>query len=135
MVWIPDITLMIAPCKIQVDVDYILRVTAVFINSVSKIQDDSKKLAGSSSASDKLQYVSRDRQLALNTYIEKLHISPIYFKIELNIKPDDSDEDESYERLTLSAIAQSTNSGESSLVFSSETHLLTCIVTFSISFC
>lgn len=67
-------------------------------------------MTGTSTANDKLQYTSRGFHAQTLTYIEHLYIAPLYFDIELNIKPDDSDEDESYETLTLSTIAQSTNS-------------------------
>jgi hypothetical protein len=111
MTWIPSINLAIAPCKVQVDVDYILRVAGVVIDAVSKFQNDSaRKLMGTSSANDKLLYESRSHQNTYLTYIEQLYITPLHFQIELNIKPDGCDDDESYETLTLNALAQSIDS-------------------------
>lgn len=63
-----------------------------------------------SSANDKLQYVSRSRHNTYLTYIEQLYITPLHLQIELNIKPDGCDDDESYETLTLNALAQSIDS-------------------------
>lgn len=82
------------------------------MNSMSKFQDDSEHIVATSSASERLQYVSRGQQDICLTYIEKLYIAPLILEIELIIKPDDSDDNDGYESLTLNAIAQSTNSCE-----------------------
>lgn len=103
---------MICPCKVEIDVDYILRVVTVIMNSISRFQDDSENIVATSSASERLQYVSRGQQDICLTYIEKFYIAPLYLEIELTIKPDDSDDNDDYESLTLNAIAQSTNSCE-----------------------
>jgi hypothetical protein len=115
MTWIPSLCLMVSPCKVEIDVDYILRVAGVVINAVSKFRDGSKNAVATSTSNEKLEYLSRGQQSGYLTYIEKLYIAPVYFEIELNIKPDDSDDSNDNESLTLNAIAQSTNSGQSFL--------------------
>eukprot|EP00804_Cyclotella_cryptica_P012787 CCRYP_010547-RA/>CCRYP_010547-RA protein AED:0.05 eAED:0.05 QI:183/0.85/0.81/1/0.76/0.63/22/985/2990 len=110
MTWIPSLDVMICPCKVEIDVDYILRVVGVIMNSISKFKDVSKNIVATSSASERLQYISRGQQNTYLTYIENFYISPVYVEIELDIKPDDSDDNNDYESLTLNNIAQSTNS-------------------------
>ena len=82
------------------------------MNSISRFRYDSENIVTTSSASERLQYVSQGQQDICLMYIEKFYIAPLYLEIELNIKPDDSYDNENYESLTLNAIAQSTNSCE-----------------------
>eukprot|EP01082_Thalassiosira_pseudonana_P015658 g14534.t1 g14534 contig9:2076053-2079490(+) len=114
MTWVPSLDLFISPMKLQIDLDYILRVIGVVLNSVSKYQDNlAKPSVATSNANDKLAYATRGQMNFCLTYIEELFIAPVYFELELDIKPEDAEYDgaESDEAaLTLNAIARSTNS-------------------------
>ena len=118
MTWVPSCRVDISPLKMQVDIDYLLRIMGMVISSVSKYQSDNK-VAGNINAAGKanepLHYVTRGQLNLLMTYIEKLHISPVYFDFELNIKSDDQvgSDAEFDSNLTLHSIAQSTDSGKS----------------------
>lgn len=113
MTWVPNVNVFIAPMKIQLDVDYLLRVVEVIMKA-SKPQDgtDSNRTT-TTRANDQLQYVTyHGSGTSRLTYIEKLFIAPLWFEVEINIKPDDSSESEAAGEaaLTLSTIARSTNS-------------------------
>ncbi len=112
MVWVPRVDVNISPMKLQLDVDYILRVVGMIIHSVSKYIGTSN--TATSHAYNKLKYTTRNQMSALLTYIEKLNISPVWFEIEMNIKSDDRNREEEVEEsdLTLNAIARSTTSRE-----------------------
>ena len=99
--------------KIQLDVDYILRVVGMLLNSASKYQ------AGASSnptttthANNALKYVTFGQLDSRLTYIENLYISPVLFEMEVNLKPDEdySGNEAGESDLTLDSIARSTNS-------------------------
>jgi len=110
MVWVPRIDVSISPMKLQLDVDYLLRVVGMIIHSVSKHIGTNN--TATSHASNKLKYTTRNQMSALLTYVEKLNISPVWFEIEMNIKSDDRNREEEVEEsdLTLNAIARSTTS-------------------------
>jgi len=112
MMWVPNLAIFICPLKLHIDVDYILRVLGMVVNSINKYQDGGKRnLAATSHANDQLKYVTRGQLNVCLTYIEKLHIAPVYFDMELNIKSDDPDDDgEGDSSLTLHSIAQRTDS-------------------------
>jgi len=114
MTWVPSINVFICPLKLWVDVDYILRIMGMIVDSVNKYQDQddvARNLHATSSANDKLKYVTRGQAHKFMTYIENLYISPVTLDIELNIKSDDADHvDEGDSNLTLHSIAQATNS-------------------------
>ena len=38
MIWLPTLDIVISPLKLQIDVDYILRVSSMIINSVNKVR-------------------------------------------------------------------------------------------------
>lgn len=124
MTWVPSCRVDISPLKIQVDVDYLLRIMGMVISSVSKYQSENKhagNLNAAEKANEPLQYVTRGQLNILMTYIEKLHISPVYLDFELNIKADDQvgSDAEFDSNLTLHSIAQSTDSGKSKAVLGS----------------
>jgi hypothetical protein len=118
MVWIPNIDVFLSPMKLQIDVDYILRVLGIVISSASKYQSNlTQDFLPTSSANDKLLYVTRGQMHVCLTYIEQLYIAPVHFDIELDIKPDESNQSvetgvSEESSLTLHTIAQSTDSGE-----------------------
>ena len=113
MTWVPSLNVAICPLRLWIDVDYILMVIGMIIQSVFKYQGDvSKNLTATSHANDKLKYLTRGEVNTWMTYIEKLYIHPVQFDIELNIKSDDPDHGEDIDSsLTLHSIAQTTNSG------------------------
>jgi len=112
MIWVPSINIFVCPLKLQIDVEYILRILGVVINAFFKYQDDTTiNLSATSNANDQLKYTTRGQMNICMTYIENLYIAPVYFDIELNIKSDDPDQDEGGDSgLTLHSIAQSTSS-------------------------
>jgi len=112
MTWVPSLNIFVCPMKLQLDVDYILRISGMVVNSIFKYQDDAgRNLTATSHANSQLKYVTRGELNICRTYIEKLYISPLEFDIELNIKSDDPDHDEEGDSsLTLHSIAQTTNS-------------------------
>ena len=115
MTWVPSLNVFLSPLKLQIDVDYILRILGMVVNSIFKYQDDvARNLTATSHANDQLRYTTRGQLNVCMTYIEKLYIAPVYFDMELNIKSDDPDhDDEGDSSLTLHSIAQTTNSGTS----------------------
>ena len=73
--------------KLQLDVDYILRVVGIIFDSISKYSTTTPT-ATTTRANDKLKYNTYGQSHSRLTYIEKLHIAPVWFEIEINIKPD-----------------------------------------------
>ncbi|KAL7543622.1 LOW QUALITY PROTEIN: hypothetical protein ACHAXR_013206 [Thalassiosira sp. AJA248-18] len=120
MTWVPSLSIFLCPLKCHIDVDYILRILGMVINSIYKYQDDTaRNLTATSHANDRLKYITRGQLNICTTYIEKLYIAPVYFDVELNIKSDDPDGDkEGDSSLTLHSIAQTTSSGLVKMVFS-----------------
>ena len=117
MTWVPSVDVFISPMKLHLDVDYILRIVGVVINSISKYQDDvAKNQSATTNANNQLKYITRGQANASLTYIEKLYIAPVYFELEINIKPDEVDQSAESDiagesALTLNSIARATNSG------------------------
>lgn len=112
MTWVPNLNVLICPMKLYIDVDYILRILGMIVDSVFKYQDNiAGNLAATSNANENLHYITRGQLNICTTYLEKLYIAPVYFDIELNIKSDDPNDGDDAS-LTLHSIAQKTNSGE-----------------------
>ena len=122
MMWVPKLEISLCPLKMYIDVNYILGVLGIVINSVFKYQDDTaKNLTATSNANDQLKYLTRGQFNICTTYIEKLYIAPVFFDIELNIKSDDPDDSVDVESsLTLHSIAQTTNSGKDGVLIMAE---------------
>ncbi len=118
MIWIPNVDAYISPMKVQIDVEYLLRVAGTLLNSIRKanIGGPYENSAAVISANDKVKYITRGQMNICLTYIEKLNIAPVWFEVELNIKPDGGDsassDIDSESALTLNTIARSTNSGK-----------------------
>lgn len=114
MTWVPHIEVIICPMKVQLDVDYIIRVVGTIMNSISKYQEGtSTNSTVATHANDELQYITHGH-LEYQTYIERLYIAPVWFEVEINLKPDrDFSENEiaGETDLTLNSIARSSNSG------------------------
>jgi len=104
--------------RLQLDVDYILRVLSLIFDSVSKYR---KEDIGSNQAithvNEDLSYITRGSMNICLTYIENFYIHPVEVQLEINIKSDEEDfNDGEYtggtsSSLTLHTISQSTNSG------------------------
>jgi len=116
MIWIPNIDAYISPMKVQIDVDYLLRVAGTLLVSIGKTNNGGspENIAAVTSANDKVKYITRGQMNICLTYIEKLNIAPVWFEVELDIKPDGADstssDTDSESALTLNTIARSTNS-------------------------
>jgi len=113
--WIPSIEVFVCPMKIQLDVDYILRVVGIVLGSINTYQEGANtNITTTTHANDKLQYITYGQLKSRLTYIENLYIAPLWFEVEINIKPDELDYSESEAAgeasLTLNSIARSTNS-------------------------
>lgn len=118
MVWVPSLEVQLSPMKLQMDVDYILRVLSLIFDSVSKYR---KEDIGGNQAimhvNEDLSYITRGSMNICLTYIENFYIHPVEIQLEINIKSDEEDfNDGEYtggtsSSLTLHTISQSTNSG------------------------
>jgi hypothetical protein len=120
MVWVPNLEVQLCPMKLQLDVDYILRVLSLIFDSVSKYRkEDIKSNQAIIHVNEDLKYITRGSMNFCLTYIENFNIHPVEVQLEINIKSDEEDgfNDEvgtggtSSSSLTLHAISQSTNSG------------------------
>jgi hypothetical protein len=116
MTWIPHIEVIICPMKVQLDVDYLVRVAGTIMSSISKHQGvASTNSTATTHSNDELQYITHGHLEARQTYIERLYIAPVWFELEINLKPDDRDYSENEAAgetdLTLNSIARSSNSG------------------------
>jgi hypothetical protein len=110
MMWIPDLYVMVSPCRLNIDVDYLLRIVGMMIESITKSGiASSSTIYCASQANAPLKFATQGQTQACLTYLEKLYIAPVYFEIELDIKEDETSEAEEG-ALTLNAIARSTNS-------------------------
>jgi len=117
MVWVPSLEVQLSPMKLQMDVDYILRVLSLIFDSVSKYR---KEDIGGNQAimhvNEDLSYITRGSMNICLTYIENFYIHPVEIQLEINIKSDEEDfNDGEYtggtsSSLTLHTISQSTNS-------------------------
>lgn len=111
---LPNVDCFICPMKLQLDVDYILRVFSMIVDSISKYSTTTPT-ATTTRANDTLKYITYGQSHSRLTYIEKLHIAPVWFEIEINIKPDieigfSESEAVGEAALTLNSIARSSNS-------------------------
>lgn len=116
MTWIPHIEVIICPMKVQLDVDYLVRVAGTIMSSISKHQGvASTNSTATTHSNDELQYITHGHLEARQTYIERLYIAPVWFELEINLKRDDRDYSENEAAgetdLTLNSIARSSNSG------------------------
>lgn len=118
MVWVPSLEVQLCPMKLQLDVDYILRVLSLIFDSVSKYRkEDIKSNQGIIHVNEKLKYITRGSMNVCLTYIENFYIHPVEVQLEINIKSGEEDDlnDEiggtTSSSLTLHTISQSTNSG------------------------
>ena len=118
MTWIPNLYVMISPCKVNVDVDYIFRIVGMMITSISKykISSSTTTYSAARQTNTPLKFMTKGQTHFCLTYLEKLYIAPVYFEVELDIKDDRSTETEEEGALTLHAIARSTNSAVASAV-------------------
>ena len=116
MTWIPHIDVILCPMKVQLDVDYIVRILGAIMNSIGKYEEGaSSNCSVTILANAKLQYITHGHLEFRQTYIERLFIAPVYFEMEINLKPDEENETARETDLTLSSIARSSNSGMSVL--------------------
>lgn len=108
--WIPDLYVMISPCQVNIDVEYLLGIIGMMLDSASKssIANMSTTYCPNKHANAPLQFITHGQTQACLTYLEKLYIAPVYFNIELDIKDESQEAEEG--ALTLNAIARSTNS-------------------------
>ena len=114
MTWIPNIDVIVCPMKVQLDVDYIVRVVGTIMNSISKYEEGVfSNSSVTTHANDKLQYITHGHLEFRQTYIERLYIAPVWFELEINLKPDEENEAARETDLTLNSIARSSNSGMS----------------------
>ena len=115
MVWMPDLEVNLCPMKLQLDVDYILRVLSLIFDSASKYgKQDTNVNQTIMYVNEDLSYTTRGSMNFCLTYIENFCIHPVEVQLEINIKSDDEvfDEEEGVSTsLTLHTISQSTNSG------------------------
>lgn len=110
MVWIPNLYVMISPCQVNVDVEYLLGIVGMMLDSVSNssITSESTSFCPIKHANTPLHFITQGQTQTCLTYLEKLYIAPVYFDIELDIKDESQEAEEG--ALTLNAIARSTNS-------------------------
>ena len=110
MVWIPNLYVMISPCQVNVDVEYLLGIIGMMIESLSKsdIASGISTYCPTKHANTHLAFITQGQTQACLTYLEKLYIAPVYFDIELDIKDESQEAEEG--ALTMNAIARSTNS-------------------------
>jgi hypothetical protein len=103
--------------KVVFDLEYILRVTGVFIGSITQYRDDASAshTAAAVNTNDKLQYSSRGAKAVSLTYLERLTIAPVWFEVEISINDlgyYDGDGLAAETALTLDSLAQASNSSE-----------------------
>jgi len=111
----PSLDVHLAPMKLHMDVDYILRVLSLIFDSVSKHgkKEDITSNQAIIHVNEDLSYVTRGSMNICLTYIENFYIHPVEVQLEINIKSDEEDfnDGEDSSSLTLHTISQSTNSG------------------------
>lgn len=106
--------------KLQLDVDYILRVLSLIFDSTSKYRKGEiiERNQGLIYVNENLKYTTRGSMNFCLTYVENFYIHPVEVQLEINVKSDEEDFDEEVDSggetsssLTLHTISQSTNSG------------------------
>lgn len=127
MVWIPDLYVMISPCQVNVDVEYILGIVGMMLYSLSKsnLSSTSTSYCPMKHSNTPLQFVTQGQSQASFMYLEKLYIAPVYFDMEIDIKDETQEAEEG--ALTLDTIARSTTS-------SAAAGILTWIVRYYVCF-
>jgi len=111
MVWIPNLYVMLSPCQVNVDVEYLLGTIVmpiIDLLSNSDIFSGSTTYCPTERVNAPLKFITQGQRQLCNTYLEKLYIAPVYFDIELDIKEESQEADEGV--LTLNTIARATNS-------------------------
>ncbi len=116
MVWMPNLEVNLCPMKLQLDVDYILRVLSLIFDSASKYgKRDNNVNLSIMYVNEHLSYVTKGSMNFCLTYIENFCIHPVEVQLEINLKSDEEDDFSEGEglstSLTLHTISQSTNSG------------------------
>jgi hypothetical protein len=118
--WIPNLEVSLCPMKLQLDVDYILRVLSLIFDSTSKYRKGEiiERNQGLIYVNENLKYTTRGSMNFCLTYVENFYIHPVEVQLEINVKSDEEDFDEEVDSggetsssLTLHTISQSTNSG------------------------
>lgn len=117
MMWIPSLNVFLCPMKVTFDLDYILRVTSVFVGSITQYRDDTSASYATAAVNtnDKLQYSSRGAKIVSLTYLERLTIAPVWFEVEISINDlgyYDGDGLAAETALSLNSLAQASNSSE-----------------------
>jgi hypothetical protein len=118
MMWIPSLNVFLCPMKVVFDLEYILRVTGVFIGSITQYRDDASSASHTAAAgntNDKLQYSSGGAKTVSLTYLERLTIAPVWFEVEISINDlgyYDGDGLAAETALSLNSLAQASNSSE-----------------------
>jgi len=118
MMWIPSLNVFLCPMKVVFDLEYILRVTGVFIGSITQYRDDASSASHTAVAvntNDKLQYSSGGAKTVSLTYLERLTIAPVWFEVEISINDlgyYDGDGLAAETALSLNSLAQASNSSE-----------------------
>lgn len=120
IMWIPNLEVSLCPMKLQLDVDYILRVLSLIFDSTSKYRKGEiiERNQGLIYVNENLKYTTRGSMNFCLTYVENFYIHPVEVQLEINVKSDEEDFDEEVDSggetsssLTLHTISQSTNSG------------------------
>jgi len=127
MTWIPNSVIQISPMKVQIELEYVLRIVDLFLDSISANKYDGiiekDAIDKLEEVQGKLQYHTLGQKRFL-TYVENLVIAPFQIQLELDIKPEARDastgEDDVEEQpvLALSSMGKSTNSSVASGVLS-----------------
>lgn len=115
--WIPSLHVFVCPMKVAFDLDYILRVTSVFLGPITQCRDvaSASHTAVPVNTNDKLLYSSRVADLVSLTYIEQLVVAPVWFEVEICINDSSYDEGDimaTETALSLNSIARASNSSE-----------------------
>jgi len=125
MTWIPQLKVVVCPMKMQIELDFCLRLADLIIDSLPEADEsetDRCTLNTLSGVEKPLRYESHSNFGSELTYVENLSIEATWFELDLDIRPKDEasgDEDgEGDTMLALSSLGRTTKSQLSASVLS-----------------
>ncbi len=100
MLWIPEVVITFCPLKIQVDVAYVLRIVNLFLNSFPE-SDEDHHLQDVSALLEQLNSPLQIPQLlkehSAPSYFERVHVNETHVELDLDLRPENSMFDASYD--------------------------------------
>jgi hypothetical protein len=124
MLWIPELSISICPMRMEIELEYMLRIVDLVLNSLPEqtVEQNFQEVALTlREINCRLDISNIIRGKAAPAYFEKIHVKPTLFELEFDIKPDNGHSDEGGEGqsiVALTSMGKTTRSTVSASVLS-----------------